>query len=153
VGTRPVVRRERQQYAAARRPRAQHHRGHSVARRRSACIAANVPKHAENGTRGVDRIPALALSGHTGSTFSISARIISVAFHACRTRSLAVRGNRGRPQICYTNHPNRRSNMYRSVYIAMVLILATSLPGCESMKSMTGSAPDLTGLLTKQLGV
>lgn len=44
--------------------------------------------------------------------------------------------------------------MYRSVYIAMVLILATLLPGCESMKSMTGSsAPDLAGLLTKQLGV
>ena len=43
--------------------------------------------------------------------------------------------------------------MYRGIYIAAVLILAALLPGCESMKSMTGSAPDLTGLLTKQLGV
>ena len=43
--------------------------------------------------------------------------------------------------------------MYRSVYIATVLILAALLPGCESMKSMTGSTPDLSSLLTKQLGV
>jgi hypothetical protein len=43
--------------------------------------------------------------------------------------------------------------MYRSVCIATALILAALLPGCESMKSMTKSSPDLTSLLTKQLGV
>ena len=44
--------------------------------------------------------------------------------------------------------------MYRGVCVATVLILAALLPGCESMKSVAGSsAPDLTSLLTKQLGV
>lgn len=43
--------------------------------------------------------------------------------------------------------------MYRSVCIVAALFLAALLPGCESMKSMTKSSPDLTSLLTKQLGV
>ena len=43
--------------------------------------------------------------------------------------------------------------MHRSLFVAATLFLAVLLPGCESMKSMTGSAPDLTSLLTKQLGV
>jgi hypothetical protein len=43
--------------------------------------------------------------------------------------------------------------MYRSACVAVVLFLAALLPGCESTQSMMKSAPDLTGLLTKQLGV
>jgi len=45
--------------------------------------------------------------------------------------------------------------MYRSLCVSAVLVLAALLPGCESMKSMTGggATPDLTSLLTKELGV
>ena len=43
--------------------------------------------------------------------------------------------------------------MQRRLFIAATLLLAALLAGCESMKSMTGSSSDLTGLLTKQLGV
>jgi uncharacterized protein VcgC/VcgE DUF2780 len=43
--------------------------------------------------------------------------------------------------------------MRRNLLVAVMLLTAVLLPGCESMKSVTGSAPDLTGLLTKQLGV
>ena len=43
--------------------------------------------------------------------------------------------------------------MQRRLFVVATLLLTALLPGCESMKSMTGNAPDLTGLLTKQLGV
>ena len=43
--------------------------------------------------------------------------------------------------------------MYRSACVAVILVLAALLPGCESTKSMMGGSPDLAGLLTKQLGV
>ena len=43
--------------------------------------------------------------------------------------------------------------MQRRLFIAATLLLAGLLAGCESMKSVTGSSSDLTGLLTKQLGV
>jgi len=42
--------------------------------------------------------------------------------------------------------------MYRNLFIAATLLVAALLPGCSSMKSMTGGS-DLTSLLTKQLGV
>ena len=43
--------------------------------------------------------------------------------------------------------------MNRLAAIAVCLLLATFLPGCAEMKSMTGQSADLTSLLTKQLGV
>ena len=42
--------------------------------------------------------------------------------------------------------------MQRILFVSAALLLASFLPGCESMKS-TASSPDLTSLLTKQLGV
>jgi len=43
--------------------------------------------------------------------------------------------------------------MQRILLVVATLLLAFLLPGCESTKSTTGSTPDLTTLLTKQLGV
>jgi Protein of unknown function VcgC/VcgE (DUF2780) len=42
--------------------------------------------------------------------------------------------------------------MQRRIFVVATLLLAALLPGCESMKS-AGGTPDLTSLLTKQLGV
>lgn len=36
---------------------------------------------------------------------------------------------------------------------AILLLIAAMLPGCSSMQSITGASPQLTGLLTQQLGV
>jgi hypothetical protein len=74
---------------------------------------------------------------------------------ACGRATPRFRRKRARPEKMPTDeqHNQQEAYMYRSACVALVLVLAALLPGCESMKSMTKSAPDLTGLLTKQLGV
>jgi hypothetical protein len=42
--------------------------------------------------------------------------------------------------------------MQRRLFVVTTLLMAALLTGCESMKS-AGSTPDVTSLLTKQLGV
>jgi len=43
--------------------------------------------------------------------------------------------------------------MNRNLFAAIVLLVTALLPGCSSMKSMTGQSSDLIPALTKQLGV
>lgn len=43
--------------------------------------------------------------------------------------------------------------MNRNFAAALLLLITAFLPGCSSMQSMMGQSPELTGLLTQQLGV
>ena len=61
VGTRLVPHRKRKYGHAARRPRAQSHRSHPLARRRSAERTRGISKHAEGGSGGAAEVPLLDL--------------------------------------------------------------------------------------------